>query len=1173
MMMRITALSLALAAGTTFAQTVVLTSNTTLNPGATTIGGVPLATADVVVQGVTLTVNGAHTIRSLEVRRSETTGPGVVTHGPQFTYTDGLGAQAFGAALTVTGNCFVEGVSGGSVASAIDVSAKGYLAGQGPGSRNINSGGQCGATHGGRGGFGGTHESPVCHGTVGAPTLFGSGAPIDCGGGQVGGGVFILSVGGTLTVDGAIRANAGTTGTVCGSGGAAGGSIWITASTLAGAGTISTNGASSNRSDVGGGGGGRIAVYYTSSSFTGAMQSFGGADSLNQAIRRGGAGTVWVKPAATPGTLSVDNNGNTGGTTDVSGATILNGDLVVQGGAELSHFMGETGTHLTVTGDVFFGAGSGIDVDGRGFGAGQGPGAYGVNSGGQGGSGHGGRGGDGSIVLGGVCYGSLEYPTDLGSGGGLDCNVGGRGGGAFHLTVGGTFTNDGYASSSGITKGANCGASGATGGSILIETSTLAGGGAFAANGAPSSRSDAGGGGGGRIAVYYEGSEFTGTMIAQGGNPASVFNAARRGGAGTIWLQPGSGLATMIIDNNGVLGQRTELSGEQELGAHLIIDNGGSLSCPPLAEGTHLTFLGDITVADDAEINVDGRGHPAGQGPSSLNFSGGGKPGAGHGGRGGDGSGLPGLGCYGSVDQPVDLGSGAPIDCNSGARGGGAIRVTSAGTFTIDGRATANANTFGMTCGSGGASGGSVWLEAETFSGSGVVSADGGPSARSDSAGGGGGRVSMTCTTNDFAGSVHAYGGTANIAAPDPARRAGAGTVWIKEAGAPGSLIVDNGGNRHQTTDFVDVLRFDANMLVTNGGVVSHGQGDAENALELTGDVTITSGGAISLTGRGYTRGEGPGSYPTNSGGHGGAGHGGRGGNGAAVPGGATYGSVTSPIELGSGSGLDCNGGGTGGGALRLYVGGTLTVDGEISANGSTVGAACGSSGAAGGSIWIHAINVTGSGIITANGTVSARTDAGAGGGGRIAIYSCNNSVPLANIVALGGGGTRPGQPGTVFFGAGSIDITAQPVDVLFTSGQVVELTTEAVSSQSPSTITYQWRKRQRFGEYAPIVEGEDGRYFGVTTPTLTIADINCDDGGYYDCLLTDACGVFPTVGAFVSVRSLADYDLSGGVDGDDVIAFFSDWDRGLIEADVNQDGGVDGDDVILFFAIWDRAC
>jgi hypothetical protein len=44
MTMRITALSLAIAAGTTFAQTVVLTSNTTLNPGATTIGGVPLAT-------------------------------------------------------------------------------------------------------------------------------------------------------------------------------------------------------------------------------------------------------------------------------------------------------------------------------------------------------------------------------------------------------------------------------------------------------------------------------------------------------------------------------------------------------------------------------------------------------------------------------------------------------------------------------------------------------------------------------------------------------------------------------------------------------------------------------------------------------------------------------------------------------------------------------------------------------------------------------------------------------------------------------------------------------------------------------------------------------------------------------------------------------------------------
>jgi hypothetical protein len=50
-----------------------------------------------------------------------------------------------------------------------------------------------------------------------------------------------------------------------------------------------------------------------------------------------------------------------------------------------------------------------------------------------------------------------------------------------------------------------------------------------------------------------------------------------------------------------------------------------------------------------------------------------------------------------------------------------------------------------------------------------------------------------------------------------------------------------------------------------------------------------------------------------------------------------------------------------------------------------------------------------------------------------------------------------------------------------------------------------------------------------------------------------------------------ADWDGSGGVDGDDVIAFFGDWD--VSEADYNGDGGTDGDDVIAFFADWDAGC
>ena len=50
-----------------------------------------------------------------------------------------------------------------------------------------------------------------------------------------------------------------------------------------------------------------------------------------------------------------------------------------------------------------------------------------------------------------------------------------------------------------------------------------------------------------------------------------------------------------------------------------------------------------------------------------------------------------------------------------------------------------------------------------------------------------------------------------------------------------------------------------------------------------------------------------------------------------------------------------------------------------------------------------------------------------------------------------------------------------------------------------------------------------------------------------------------------------ADWNSDGSVDGDDVIAFFGEWDNG--NADFNNDGGTDGDDVIEFFGRWDNGC
>ena len=50
-----------------------------------------------------------------------------------------------------------------------------------------------------------------------------------------------------------------------------------------------------------------------------------------------------------------------------------------------------------------------------------------------------------------------------------------------------------------------------------------------------------------------------------------------------------------------------------------------------------------------------------------------------------------------------------------------------------------------------------------------------------------------------------------------------------------------------------------------------------------------------------------------------------------------------------------------------------------------------------------------------------------------------------------------------------------------------------------------------------------------------------------------------------------ADWDGSGGVDGDDIGAFFTDWQAG--NADIDQSGGTDGDDITVFFEHWQAGC
>ena len=208
---------------------------------------------------------------------------------------------------------------------------------------------------------------------------------------------------------------------------------------------------------------------------------------------------------------------------------------------------------------------------------------------------------------------------------------------------------------------------------------------------------------------------------------------------------------------------------------------------------------------------------------------------------------------------------------------------------------------------------------------------------------------------------------------------------------------------------------------VINSGTVSHSAANT-NGMQLTitehAQVDASSRIDVDVLGHGPNEGLGAGGIGAGTYG-GGGGYGGRGGDDVAgVTGGAAYGSATAPTSLGSGGG-DPGGNGTGGragGAVRLTVGGTLTVDGEITADGTGGAYQAGDvdGGSSGGSIYLTAGTFTGTGSITANGGDGFSGASGGGAGGRIAIHYNTNTF-TGTISAAGGSGSENGQNGTIF--------------------------------------------------------------------------------------------------------------------------------------------------------------
>ena len=258
-------------------------------------------------------------------------------------------------------------------------------------------------------------------------------------------------------------------------------------------------------------------------------------------------------------------------------------------------------------------------------------------------------------------------------------------------------------------------------------------------------------------------------------------------------------------------------------------------------------------------------------------------------------------------------------------------------------------------------------------------------------------------------------------------------------------MIIDNGGASGTNTPLSLSTGFDLtigtgavvestpstlnvrSLLIRSNGWLTSVQGQSQSPVTLTivcSNAVIMEGGGINGDGKGFAGGSGTGaghsiSLPAGVSGGGGAygGYGGPSSLGAA--GGAYYGSLQQPFDFGSGGGAGAGSapyslGGSGGGAIRLTVTGTLTLNGRITANGGN-GFGQGSGGGSGGSVWLTLGSFSGAGLVAANGGPGEPPFGGGGGGGRIAIYYSGPNAFSGILSTHGGTGGNNGSAGTIY--------------------------------------------------------------------------------------------------------------------------------------------------------------
>lgn len=306
-----------------------LTANVTLSLGSLTVGTTNLTTTVSFAKPVSIA------------------GDLTLMKGAKLTHPENASVQTVQLDVTVQGSCTIE------ENASINVTAKGA---KNEYSHNLAHGGRT-FTCNNKGVV--SELSATCFGSAYYPTTVGGGYYVDIKNISHGGGAVKLSVGGTMTLNGTIEACSNLVGWNYASG--SGGSVWITAASLSGTGEIWASGGPKgsryNNSVMGVGAGGRIAVHLTDP--TADFSSFAidklHAYGFGRQTQYAGAGTVYLKTGAqkvSEGTLIIDNettSANTRATEIGADAGDCEfGTIIIRNGGKLSVRDGKT---LKVAGD------------------------------------------------------------------------------------------------------------------------------------------------------------------------------------------------------------------------------------------------------------------------------------------------------------------------------------------------------------------------------------------------------------------------------------------------------------------------------------------------------------------------------------------------------------------------------------------------------------------------------------------------------------------------------------------------------------------------------------------------------------------------------------------------------------------------------------------------------